>query len=1037
MANTIEVRIRAASDTSAVYDAEKARAAAAGRDASAAYTSAFASGVRGNGGKDISQSLTSALSGGAGTGGSSVGQEIGDQISDSISDTIGKELPAKVKDPIKKSGTDGASAFTSAFTGGLDQSLSGSALSGMAQSQGEKFSISFGQGAKAGMQESTVAAILQPIEDEVPAAFGPDSAAGQKIRSNAKQTGQQAGQEFSSAYARAAGGGDPLGLSKSSMKQRDTGSSFEDVLDPSGPAATKIKQDAKETGQQAGQAMGGGMSPLIVTAIGGAAAVAAPALLAGMGAAFVGISALALKSNKVIAADYESLGKTASAALSSAVTPVAGTMNEALLSMQGTVKELTPQLQGLFAEAQPDITSVANGVDSFAKGILPGLSSALGGSQVIVSDFSSSLGPLGQGVGSFFQNLTRDANTTGAGLQSLVGTVGDLASTLGTVLGSAASVGSTALMGLDPVINTLLTGIQKIANPGTVGAVAGLFGAMKLGGDSGALTSGLQSAAKGLGNFAKDAEKSTGVMGTLKGAAGGLGSAFGKAADIVSGPWGMAIGAGIGLATGLAGALINSAKASDALTLSQQGLNQAVQQDNGSAGSATAAFVAQQAAANGLANSAQSVGVSMSTWTQAVLGNKQAQEQVTSAVEKANQATRDAQVAQDGTAHSSGKFAGELDSATQAVDRSAAANNTLTDSNAQIINSMQAQTKQIADAIAADTKYEQALNEIDNATAIFNATLDAGYKSLVANAQQSALNTVAALGLGDANTLVNDSMYKSLTAYSLAQSGANAYLQVLDSMSGAMNNLLGTEAAFTTSLSQMDTAVKANGTSLDVNKAKGAANITTFTQIANAADKAAAAVWENEVNTKGNAQATDDANAKLVQEKTAFENAAIKAGFAKDSVVQLANELFKLPDNMSVDVSANTKPARSGVNTLISSINSESATIRINAMTGTWTGQGGHAVQYAHGGNISAAASGGARGARVLVGEAGPELVNLPYGSSVTPNANLQSMGGGGGTVRVQLEWVGGGNDDPMFQMLRKGIRVRGGNVQKVLGVNR
>lgn len=99
---------------------------------------------------------------------------------------------------------------------------------------------------------------------------------------------------------------------------------------------------------------------------------------------------------------------------------------------------------------------------------------------------------------------------------------------------------------------------------------------------------------------------------------------------------------------------------------------------------------------------------------------------------------------------------------------------------------------------------------------------------------------------------------------------------------------------------------------------------------------------------------------------------------------------------------------------------------------------------FAKGGVVGAAAVGGAQGGMVMVGEQGPELVRLPYGSTVMPNSNTMSMlaggyGGGGyggqNALTLILEWVGGG-DDPLFQLLRKGIRVRGGNVQKVLGVN-
>ena len=53
---------------------------------------------------------------------------------------------------------------------------------------------------------------------------------------------------------------------------------------------------------------------------------------------------------------------------------------------------------------------------------------------------------------------------------------------------------------------------------------------------------------------------------------------------------------------------------------------------------------------------------------------------------------------------------------------------------------------------------------------------------------------------------------------------------------------------------------------------------------------------------------------------------------------------------------------------------------------------------------IPAMAKGGlAAGGMTLVGEIGPELVNLPRGSVVTPNNKLSSMLGGGGVQRVEV----------------------------------
>jgi TP901 family phage tail tape measure protein len=95
---------------------------------------------------------------------------------------------------------------------------------------------------------------------------------------------------------------------------------------------------------------------------------------------------------------------------------------------------------------------------------------------------------------------------------------------------------------------------------------------------------------------------------------------------------------------------------------------------------------------------------------------------------------------------------------------------------------------------------------------------------------------------------------------------------------------------------------------------------------------------------------------------------------------------------------------------------------------------------FAHGG-IVGAATGGARGSLTMVGEHGPELVRLPYGSTVSSNPDtvsaLQGAGGAGGGV-LQLEWVGGSGGDEFMTWLRKNIRARYGSdansVQKALG---
>jgi hypothetical protein len=92
--------------------------------------------------------------------------------------------------------------------------------------------------------------------------------------------------------------------------------------------------------------------------------------------------------------------------------------------------------------------------------------------------------------------------------------------------------------------------------------------------------------------------------------------------------------------------------------------------------------------------------------------------------------------------------------------------------------------------------------------------------------------------------------------------------------------------------------------------------------------------------------------------------------------------------------------------------------------------------RMAHGGIIGRAAGGGPRSNVTLVGEDGPELVDLAPGSTVHSAPDTDRMLGAGGAARVVLEIRSGGSamDDLLVQVLRKSIRVKGGNVQTVLG---
>ena len=912
----------------------------------------------------------------AAAAGASMGEEMRKGIED--------ELPAIIPPIEDTAGTSGA-AFVKTFASDVSASLGSSPLASDAVSAlgdigapaGSQFATRFSDSVRDGLKATTITRMLDPDD--------------------ALKAGQQAGQEFSDAVV-------------------DEG---EARLLPGLDAA------ATSAGEKAGQDGGEGMSKLMVAAMAGIGAVGAPVLLAGMGAAFTGITALALKSNAAVGASYGQLGKDASDALTQATAPLAGIMLEDVNSLDQSVKGLEPDLQNLFAAAGPDLDSFTTGIEGLAANALPGMTSALSGSQSIVSDFAQALPGLGSNLGGLFDGLTRDSSATGMGLQSLIGTAGNLANTLGTVLGSSASAASSALLAIDPVVNTVSTAIRGIATPSTVGAIAGAFGAMKL---DPSISSGLGSLSTGMLNIS---EKTAGLSGGLDAVSSGalkMSSGLDSAASVMGGPWGAAIGAGIGLAAGLASSLIQAQHASEALTLSQQGLQQAIAKDNDTAGSATAAYVLQQDTANGLASAAQAAGVSMATYTQAVFGNVQAQQQVTDASTKTAAAQQKQADAATAGATASGKYASDLQDASAAAnaepyDKAVAAQNQLT-------SSMKAQAAQIAQQISDQEKLTAATNTLNSTQSIFSATMKEGYQSLVASATQSADNSVAALNLGSSQTQLSMSLETGIAAYDQSTAAAQGYSTELQSLNGTAMSQAQAQTTLAQDLLNAKTSWAQNSYSLDESTQAGINN-------SEAAQQAATAIQAMGTATYQSTGSMNQANAVIQQQIEAYVAETGATGQAKDAIDTYINSLIKIPTGpITTTVNTDTGPAVQTVKNLVQWGNDQVVTVTVDAggATNLLSSHG-----YAAGGAVSFAASGGAQAGFTWMNEQGPELVNLPTGAMVMPAANTAAlMQGGAMSAPAQLMIGFEGGSDPLWQWIRQQIKVRGGNgpnsVQIALG---
>lgn len=90
----------------------------------------------------------------------------------------------------------------------------------------------------------------------------------------------------------------------------------------------------------------------------------------------------------------------------------------------------------------------------------------------------------------------------------------------------------------------------------------------------------------------------------------------------------------------------------------------------------------------------------------------------------------------------------------------------------------------------------------------------------------------------------------------------------------------------------------------------------------------------------------------------------------------------------------------------------------------------------ATGGVVGTAATGGVRSNMTLVGEQGPELVNLPPGSHVRSNGDSRRLAGmtSSPTATLEIKSSGRRADDMLLELLREAIHQRGGDPVRVLG---
>lgn len=251
----------------------------------------------------------------------------------------------------------------------------------------------------------------------------------------------------------------------------------------------------------------------------------------------------------------------------------------------------------------------------------------------------------------------------------------------------------------------------------------------------------------------------------------------------------------------------------------------------------------------------------------------------------------------------------------------------------------------------------------------------------------------------------------------------NALKGILETTTGAAESSL----AFQDSLSQLTQSVKDNGTSLAANTDKGRANMEQMLQSIDKINGIAEAQTKQHLST-------DIVNGTLKDNEDALRKAAKAAGYNSDQVDFMIKKYALVPGKIETSAYLDASNYLNNLDTVIAKLGYLNGLE--NSDPGAYGALKGGFNQFVVGAYKQQAAGGISSGFPQTMNERGSEGVRLPNGSMVMSAEDMDRMssGGGGGATQIIFGSDGSAVGDFLLAMVRKSVRVQGGNVQKVLG---
>lgn len=223
-----------------------------------------------------------------------------------------------------------------------------------------------------------------------------------------------------------------------------------DKLGESTAKATKqrVSKEAPGLSKWIALSVFGGL-PAAAAAAGGAAA----ASIGGIGVAVIGTAALITSSNQAAQASYNRLFDTIVTGAKTAADPLADSLGDAADQMNRDVTMMGGSFQRLFASVEPGIDDLADGLTGLVRESLPGMIKAGEQSEVVFQGVASAAKSTGKGVSEFFTNTAQSAQASNAILQSFGRIVQNALGFAGAFITQLANNGSSSVVRFEQVLH--------------------------------------------------------------------------------------------------------------------------------------------------------------------------------------------------------------------------------------------------------------------------------------------------------------------------------------------------------------------------------------------------------------------------------------------------------------------------------------------------------------------------------------------------------------------------------------------------------